>query len=320
MQKKKKIFLITLLGLLVLSSVNIAVACPIRLVKETCTVTVDSPVYVNVQHIYKDHVPSRGAVLMVHGGWHTSFFYHFSDNSKYSLMEYLAKRRFDTYALDLRGSGGSYRGDHMWYGSITLENYVADVQAVALQIQAQGYDKIFLIGHSFGGMVSILYAAIYSSSILGLIIFGTPYQETGLSPEFLEQLQFAALNYPFIPCSPEYIQPMFFQGPVEDKVLEKTTNILLQEVLPSTAVIQGFTFGYSQKVPEISENIPVLLLKAELDPIVSIDDAENFLNALNSEDKRLLIIKGHGHDLLLEKKPRKIHRVFFLWLLNRVHY
>lgn len=320
MQEKKKIFLITLLGLLVLSSVNIAAAFPNRLVRETNTVTVDSLVYVNVQHIYKDNVPSRGAVLMVHGGWHTSFFYHFSDNSKYSLMEYLAKRRFDTYALDLRGSGASYRGDYMWYGSITLENYVADVRAVALQIQAQGYDKIFLIGHSFGGMVSILYAAEYFSSLRGLIIFGTPYQETGLPPEFLEQLQFAALNFPFIPCSPEFIQPMFLQGPVEDKVLEKTINILVQEVLPSTAVLQGFTFGYSQKVPEISANIPVLLLKAELDPIVSIDDAENFLNALNSEDKRLLIIKGHGHDLLLEKKPRKIHRVFFLWLLHRVHY
>ncbi len=235
-------------------------------------------------------------------------------------MEYLAKRRFDTYALDLRGSGASYKGDHMWYGSITLENYVADVRAVALQIQAQGYEEIFLIGHSFGGMVSILYAAEYSSSLRGLIIFGTPYQETGLPPEFLKQLQKAALNYPFIPCAPEFIEPMFFQGPVEDKVLEKTTNILLQEVLPSTAVLQGFTFDCSLKVPEISANIPVLLLKAELDPIVTIDDAENFLNAFNSEDKKLLIIKDHGHDLFLENKPRKVHRVFFLWLLHRVHY
>ncbi|MFQ6125842.1 MAG: alpha/beta hydrolase [Candidatus Heimdallarchaeota archaeon] len=319
-QKKGTIIVGVLLSLIVLmSGTNVAFACSGGLARETYTVTVDSPVYVNVQHIYKPHAPSCGAVVMVHGGWHTSFFYHFDDYSKYSLMEFLAKRRFDTYALDLRGCGASYKGDYLWYAAVSLQDYVEDLRAVIAEIQELGYEKIFLIGHSFGGMVAILYAAEYPETLLGLVIFGTPFLECGLPPELLEQLRYTAIAYPVIPCSPELIQPMFFQGSVEPEILEKTTNIVAQEVLPSTAVLQGFTFSYAGKVSEIPEDIPVLLLKAELDPIVLMPDAEDFLNALVSRDKMLLIIKGHGHDLLLEKKPRKVYRVFFLWLLRRVH-
>lgn len=66
--------------------------------------------------------------------------------------------------------------------------------------------------------------------------------------------------------------------------------------------------------PDISADIPVLLLKAELDPIVPMNDAVNFLNALVSEDKSFIVVQGHGHDMLLEKKPQKVQKKFFLWL------
>jgi alpha-beta hydrolase superfamily lysophospholipase len=299
---------------LVFTSATSAIACSQKLVRESFSVTVDDPVFVNVQHIYKSNVRSRGAVLMVHGAWHTSFFYHLEDHSKFSVMEYLAKRRFDTYALDMRGSGDSYKGDPTWYESITLDDIITDIRTVVTAIQERGYEQVYLIGHSLGGISAVLYTATFPETVQGLVLIGTLYQEISVPPELMEQLIFAAMNYPYIPCSPEFMPLFFAPGMVRADVLEKATELCTQQVFPSTLALQCFMLPHVGVIPMIPANIPVLLIFGELDAIGSVEDAENFLAALSSDDKTLKVISGHGHDLLLEKRPKKTQRVIFKWL------
>jgi alpha-beta hydrolase superfamily lysophospholipase len=228
-------------------------------------------------------------------------------------MEYLATRNYDCYALDLRGSGNSYKSDFEWYASITLNDYVEDIEAVVDDIQGRDYEKIFLIGHSMGGMVSVMYAAEHSDDLAGLIIIGTMFQEFGLPNEQLAQFRYAAENYPVIPCDPSYVEPMFFAN-VEDEILETTTDIVTQEVFGATTALQVLDLIFAEKVDDIDEDIPVLLLKGELDALAPNDDAEDFLDALDGEDKELIIFENHGHDILLEKKPKKVYKEIFQWL------
>ena len=285
-----------------------------KFVRETYTITVDDPVYVNVLHIYKPNVRSRGAILMIHGGWHTSFFFHLEDNSKYSLMEFLAKRRYDTFALDLRGSGLSYRGDLTWYSQISGLDYVADVAAVVTDIQARGYEKVTILAHSLGGMAATMYAAIYPTTVAGFIDIGTPFMAFGLPPEMIEQFIEAFQTYPALPFMEEMLPFFFAPGHVEEYVLDITVAILSQQFAGQTIGLEllgGLWIPYVYAIPP---DIPVLLLKGSLDAIQLDSDAETFLNAFASEDKRLIILEGYGHNLLLEIHAKKPYKVIGHWL------
>jgi alpha-beta hydrolase superfamily lysophospholipase len=286
------------------------------IVRENYNVSVDDTVFVNVQHIYKEEVEMRGAVLMVHGGWHTKFFYHFEDDSKYSIQEYLANKKFDTYALDLRGSGDSYKSDYVWYSQISQEDYVKDIKTIIIYIQSKGYEKIHLISHSLGGMVSCIYTAEYGSdTISSLVLIGTPFSEFNLDPELLEQFRVAAENYPVIPCDPDLVQMMFFaEGKVKDKVLEGATEIISQEVLGSTVVLQSLDLVYAEKVSEIDEDIPVLVLQGGLDAIVTNQDAMNLYLELAGDNNDLRMYGEHGHNILLEKKAKNVYKDIYEFL------
>jgi pimeloyl-ACP methyl ester carboxylesterase len=75
--------------------------------------------------------------------------------------------RYHVLALDRRG-----HGDSEWSpdGRYEIEDYTADTQAVLSQWRV---GKPFLVGHSGGGLVSIMYAARYAEDVRGLILFET---------------------------------------------------------------------------------------------------------------------------------------------------
>ncbi len=300
------------LGLCVLMSFtsNLVVAPSNQLVRETFTVTVDDPVFVNVRHVDKAHGPSRGAILMVHGGWHTSFYYDLSP--RYSLMNYLARRHFDTFAVDLRGSGSSYRSDLSWFAQITLQDYIADIAAVVSDIQSRGYSQVTIIAHSLGGMVATMYVALYPETVAAYIDMGTPFFEMGLDPGLLAEMQAALQTYPILPCTLEFLD-LFFED-VRPRVVKKSWAILQQQFLGQTVgneILSGVWIPYVWLIPS---DIPILLLKGDQDTIQLDRDAQIFLEAFASDDKTLLIMEGYGHNMLLELKAKKVYRELWLWL------
>ena len=80
-------------------------------------------------------------LLFVHGSCHAAWCWdeHF--------LPYFAERGFDTYALSLRGHGGSGGGERLRWTSIA--GYVADVEQVAAGLPREPV----VIGHSLGGFV-----------------------------------------------------------------------------------------------------------------------------------------------------------------------
>ncbi len=98
----------------------------------------------------------RPAILCVHGGAaHGHWFDFFAPG-------FVAD--FHVRALDFRGHGDS---DWMNPPNYTYERHAADLEEVAEKLDLRDF---VLIGHSMGGLVSLLYAATYPGRLRALII------------------------------------------------------------------------------------------------------------------------------------------------------
>jgi polyhydroxyalkanoate synthase len=118
---------------------------------------------------------SLAPVLLVHGYGQNRYAWHLPARS---FSNYLARAGFDVFNLDLRGHGrsrhlGAHRPSH-------VTDFVReDVPAAIAEVQRHsGGRKVFLLGHSLGGLVSYATAASQGGSIAGVISLGSPYQFT----------------------------------------------------------------------------------------------------------------------------------------------
>ena len=104
---------------------------------------------------------SRLAALYVHG-WNDYFF-------QTHLADHLADLGFDFYAIDLRRYGRSLRRGHL-HGFVTdLAEYAAELDAAA-DLIAEDHDRLLLMGHSTGGLITALWASQHSDRISGLVL------------------------------------------------------------------------------------------------------------------------------------------------------
>ncbi|WP_456277542.1 alpha/beta fold hydrolase [Bacillus sp. AK128] len=91
------------------------------------------------------------------GGTHLGFKPHFNELAKTAQLVY----------NDNRGSGLSNRGPQSSY---SLENNVEDIEALR---QYLGLKKIYILGHSYGGMAALSYALKYQKNLHGLLLLTT---------------------------------------------------------------------------------------------------------------------------------------------------
>ena len=115
---------------------------------------------------------TRGTILLVHGFGQNRYAWHLPSRS---FVNYLAKAGYDVFNLDLRGHGrsrhfGSRRSSSVAdYVDEDLPNAVEEIQSIV------GPKKIFLAGHSLGGLVSYAAAPGLDGAIGGVASFGSPY-------------------------------------------------------------------------------------------------------------------------------------------------
>jgi 3-oxoadipate enol-lactonase len=88
-----------------------------------------------------------------------------------------AQLGYPTLAMDLRGHGYSDRPKAK--EAYTLPKFAADLQAV---LDKEKIKKCVLIGHCFGGVVTIVFASLFPESLLGLILIDTTYKSALPSP------------------------------------------------------------------------------------------------------------------------------------------
>ncbi|HJL16317.1 MAG TPA: alpha/beta fold hydrolase [Sandaracinaceae bacterium LLY-WYZ-13_1] len=117
--------------------------------------------------------PSRGAVILVHGYAQNRYTWH---SSKRSFVNYLADDGWDVFNVDLRGHGRSRR-----FGAPfprTMDDYIREDLPLFVREarELSGQDRVFLVGHSMGGLISYFGGATrVRDQVSGIVSLGSPY-------------------------------------------------------------------------------------------------------------------------------------------------
>lgn len=133
---------------------------------------------------------SRVSLVCIHGSYHAAWCY-----AKY--LDFFRESGINAYALSLRGQGDGEMAFKPVAG--TLEEHASDVSAFVNQLKSEG-QEVVLLGHSFGGLITLQAAAAVQLAGLVLLCSVPPSGNVGiiLRSLFRSPLQALRITWGFI--------------------------------------------------------------------------------------------------------------------------
>lgn len=237
------------------------------------------------------------------------------------LSDYLARLGLETYVPDLRGHGksGGPRGHvNHW------NDFYRDLEALHLLAEKQNPGlPIFILGHSFGGLVAAGYittrgtSPARASKIAGLVLSSPLFGIFGKVARWRHLLAIAASR-----LAPRYTEKTRVNPAslTHDKLLlERYSRDPLIHYNISARLYAELT-GLIQEREKIAKKLetPFLLLQAGDDRIVSKEAAVDFFNQAASGDKEMEIYDGFYHEILNEIGRQAVFDRLEKWLLKHI--
>jgi len=287
------------------------------------------------------NTPRGPPVLLLHGIAMNRLALDFGVE-RLSLAAHLSAAGLDCFALDLRGHGGSRRGDsgmgrapgsgttsgaaprarHDW----NLDDYLEfDVPAAMDAVAAvTGQARVILLGHSQGALLALATASRHPARVAGVVALAPPIRFTAQAQAHLRVLPvlaatgltriaaqllapFAGLWHPR--AAALTIQPAEMEGPVFRRLM---ANVI--EDLPRGVVAQFETFirhdrcgsldGQEDWRGRLSEcRAPALFVAAPQDGLATPEIVREAFGRWAGEKELLVLPDGIGHtDMLLGRR------------------
>jgi len=218
----------------------------------------------------------RKAVLIVHcfaGGTY--------DEEKLTFYLEL-NRKLDVYSFTLPGHDVKARE------RATCEAWIKASEEILEHLIRSGYKKVYVIGHSMGGVIACHLATKYKE-VKRLVLAAPAFSHLASKEEG------GILNA--IEKSPDLIRTY-------------STNEFFTRVkkLPITAVREFFKLVKTYQNTPSEIKIPVLVLQGKKDQMVPPDSSVSVFNKINTNKKRLVMIKDYYHDIFKGEKADLINK------------
>ena len=238
---------------------------------------------------------NNAGVVLVHGGAaHAQW---------WSFLGPLLARRYRIVAIDLSG-----HGDSEWRDRYSVRQWAREVLAVAADAGIS--DRFVLVGHSMGGYVSMVAAALYGHDLLGAVIVDSPVRrpdpesEEGArgrafrDPKRYADLETAMRHFHLIPP-----QPVTHVG-----LVEHVARTSLRRVADDEG---GWTWKFDPRVFDRTEPVPaheylasvrcrVAVLYGELSDLVT-PDVSDYMHELLGRNAPFIEIPQAHHHLFLDQ-------------------
>jgi len=214
-----------------------------------------------------------------------------------NVVNHFVPSGYQVYALDHRGHGKS-DGKLDEINDFSL--FVADLKKFFDIIREESQDKkIFLIGHSMGSLISLLYALNYQHELAGLVISGG-----GLSKPDDPPLPRRPANQPldssFLSRDPEVIKayendPLVYRGPIPQSIQS------------------GMFKGLSRLSDEVKNIVlPVIIMAG--DGCTDGARSQTLFEGIGSEDKTLKRYPDLMHEIFNEPEHPQVMADLLTWL------
>ncbi|MHA1945516.1 MAG: alpha/beta hydrolase [Candidatus Hodarchaeales archaeon] len=244
--------------------------------------------------IWRPEGTPKGIVQLVHGiAEHSGRYMH--------VVSKLISDDFIVYAADHRGHGRS--DGHPGYVN-SFYDFVHDQKDFTEVIREKEGNIIplFLLGHSMGSPISILYTADYPDEFTGLILSGA-----GTKPGEGVNFFIILLARTLSKILPKFsLKNELSDGVSRDPTVKEAYNNDPNVLKKVTARLGNEVFkGFKEATHRISDiKIPLLIQKGQEDPIII--NVDELFDNVTVEDKTLKIYDGLYHEVYNELEEDRI--------------
>ncbi len=259
---------------------------------------------------YRSAVPENpiASVIILHGyAEHSGRYLH--------VIDYLAGRNLAVFAPDERGHGKTAKtlGDIESF-KLVLE----DIDLLVTQADEKFPTRpIFMLGHSMGALLAVLYAERFEERLRGLILSGaalvlpdnvSPFLKkiAGFIARVAPRLQVQTFDSSGISRDPEVIRkkdedPLYYKG----KTMARTGDEMLKGIESAIAGLKSIS-------------LPILILHGGADPIISPEASKMVYENVSSEDKTLKLFEGLYHEIMNEPEKDEVLEFIGNWIEKRI--
>ena len=247
----------------------------------------------------------KAVIIIVHGiSEHIGRYEHVAD--------FLSKAGYEVYGLDHRGHGKSEGSPRVHTDSHT--RFVEDLKQFYNSIKANHPNqKIFILGHSMGSVISLQYVLAHPNDLAGLVVTGTATDvASAVSPMLRNVGNFLSRFAPALPITPNggptilsndpeihaqwAADTLFYKGP---------TRISMGKfILETGEMIQA-------RAKEIK--LPVMFMHGESDVLVPISGSRIMYERVGSSDKTIHTYPKMQHEILNEIDRQGVLQTIVDW-------
>lgn len=265
---------------------------------------------------HKSNTKEKQPVLYIHG--FIDYFFH------PHVADFFIKKNYSFYALELRKYGHSILPHQHKNYCKNIEEYFEEIDICLEKIYNIHQQKIILLGHSTGGLISTLYTQTGKNKhLLASLILNSPFYDFNF-PRPVKYLSIKLSS--FISHFGDYgnlkkaISPLYCKSLHKDYEGEWDFNLTFKPINGFPAYFTWFNAIHLAhlKIKKHQVNIPMLILHSSksIRPLMYSKEIEVCDIVLNIEDikrigseigikKTLIAIKNAKHDVFLSKKEAR---------------
>jgi pimeloyl-ACP methyl ester carboxylesterase len=255
-----------------------------------------------------------GTVLFVHGSSMASqpvFDLQVPGRPDSSVMDWFAKRGFDTWCVDMEGYG---RSDKTRDINFDIANGADDLAAASEYImKTAGSGPLLVYGISSGALRAAVFAERHPERVARLALDAFVWTGEG-SPTLAERkkklAELQARNRR--PIDKAFVYSIFNRdhpGAAEDRVIEAFANAILtlDDSMPT-----GTYVDMCSKLPVVDPariTVPTLIMRGQWDGIAAFDDLLEFFRRLPNPDRQFAVMPGISHASFQQKNYLSVYHI-----------
>jgi pimeloyl-ACP methyl ester carboxylesterase len=256
----------------------------------------------------------HGAILFVHGSSMAStptFDLQVPGRPDSSVMDWFARRGYDTWCVDMEGYGRSGKDRDI---NSDIANGADDLAAASAYIAAtRRAGPLLVYGISSGALRAALFAERHPERVKRLALDAFVWTGQG-SPTLAERAkklpQFKARNRR--PIDRAFVRSIFERdhpGTADDATIEAFADAILAL---DDSIPNGTYVDMCQNLPVVAPEritVPTILMRGQYDGIAGFDDLVEFFKRLPNPDKQLAVMPGIAHASFQQKNHRLVYHI-----------